>query len=151
TANHDANAIRLLAVDLDSRKETVLAEDKNYDVNRVMIHPEERKIQAVSFNKDKIVKKILDKSIEEDFRILGKLRKGQFNLVNRAQADKTWLVAYSNDNGPTYYSSYDRAAKKGTFLFSHQRRLEGLPLAEMKPISFKARDGLVLHGYLTTP
>jgi dipeptidyl aminopeptidase/acylaminoacyl peptidase len=151
TANHDANALRLLAVDLDSKKETVLAEDENYDVSGVLIHPEKRTIQAVNFNKDKIVKKILDDRIVEDFKILGKLKKGQVNLVNRDQADKTWLVSFSNDNGPTYYYAYDRAAKKGTFLFSHQPKLEGLSLAEMKPISFKARDGLVLHGYLTTP
>ncbi len=151
TANHDANALRLVAIDLDSKKETVLAEDKHYDVSGVMIQPQERTIQAVSFNKDKIIKKILDKSIAEDFKILGKLRKGQFNLVNRDQADKTWLAAYSNDDGPTYYYAYDRAAKKGTLLFSQQPKLEGLSLATMKPISFKARDGLVLHGYLTKP
>jgi dipeptidyl aminopeptidase/acylaminoacyl peptidase len=150
-ASHDANAIRLLAIDLDSKKETVLAEDKKYDVGGVMIHPTKHTIQAVAFNKDKVVKKILDKSIEEDFKILGKLRRGQFNLVNRDHADKTWLVSFSNDNGPSYYYAYDRENKKGTLLFSHQPKLEGLALAEMKPISFKARDGLVLHGYLTTP
>jgi dipeptidyl aminopeptidase/acylaminoacyl peptidase len=150
-ANHNANAIRLLALDPETKKETVLAEDKHYDVSGVLVQPEERTIQAVSFNKEKVVKKILDKSIAEDFKILGKLPKGQFSLVNSDQADKTWLVAYSNDNGPTYYYAYDRAAKKGTLLFSQQPKLEGLSLAEMKPISFKARDGLVLHGYLTEP
>jgi dipeptidyl aminopeptidase/acylaminoacyl peptidase len=151
TANHDANALRLIAIDLDSKKETVLAEDKNYDVSGVMIHPTKHTIQAVFFNKDKVVRKILDPSVEEDFKVLGKLRKGQLSLANRDQADKTWLAAYSNDDGPTYYYAYDRPGKKGTFLFSHQPKLEGLSLATMKPISLKARDGLELHGYLTLP
>ncbi|HMF18202.1 MAG TPA: S9 family peptidase [Gemmataceae bacterium] len=151
TANHDANALRLLAIDLDSKKETVLAEDKNYDVRNVMVHPEKRSVQAVFFNKDKVERKILDKSIEADFKVLDKLRKGQLSLVSRDQADKTWLASFSNDDGPTYYYTYDRAKKKGTLLFSHQPKLEGLSLATMKPISLKARDGLVLHGYLTLP
>ena len=151
TANHDANALRLLAIDLNSKKETVLAEDKNYDVRNVMVHPEKRTVQAVFFNKDKVERKILDKSIVEDFKVLDKLRKGQLSLVSRDQADKTWLASFSNDDGPTYYYTYNRAKKKGTLLFSHQPKLEGLSLATMKPISLKARDGLVLHGYLTLP
>ena len=49
------------------------------------------------------------------------------------------------------YYAWDRGAGKGTFLFVHQPKLEGLKLAEMKPIAIKARDGLTLHGYLTLP
>ena len=49
------------------------------------------------------------------------------------------------------YYAWDRAAKKGTFLFAHQPKLEGLALAEMKPVVIKARDGLNLQAYLTLP
>src|SRR5262249_13038192 len=41
--------------------------------------------------------------------------------------------------------------KKADLLFSHQPKLEKLPLAKMQPISYKSRDGLTIHGYLTTP
>jgi dipeptidyl aminopeptidase/acylaminoacyl peptidase len=47
---------------------------------------------------------------------------------------------------------YDRdAPEKAQVLFSHQPKLEGLPLAAMEPVSYKSRDGLTIHGYLTTP
>src|SRR5439155_24585999 len=45
----------------------------------------------------------------------------------------------------------DRVARHATFLFSHQPKLESLPLLEMKPVSIAARDGLTLNGYFTRP
>jgi len=62
-----------------------------------------------------------------------------------------WLVAFTEDSGPVRYFSWDRDAKKGTFLFTNRPKLEGQVLAPMRPIEFKARDGLLVHGYLTLP
>jgi dipeptidyl aminopeptidase/acylaminoacyl peptidase len=150
-ANHDADTLRLVALDLASKKETVVAEDPVYDVGGAMVHPIRRTIQAVAINKDKSVWKVLDKGVAEDFDALGQIRKGQFSVTNRDLADKTWLVAYTTDDGPVYYYAYDRGSRKGTLLFSHQPKLEGLPLASMRPISYRSRDGLTIHGYLTVP
>jgi dipeptidyl aminopeptidase/acylaminoacyl peptidase len=66
-------------------------------------------------------------------------------------ADKTWLVVYTTDDGPSTYYAYDRESKQTKRMFSTQPKLEGLTLAAMKPISFKSRDGLTIHGYLTLP
>ncbi|HCF28535.1 MAG TPA: S9 family peptidase, partial [Cyanobacteria bacterium UBA11049] len=148
---HDANAQRLLALDLATRQETVVAEDPQYDVDGVLIHPVSRQIQAVSFYKDKQEWRILDSSIAADFEAIANLREGEFGIGSRDLADLNWLVAYDTDDGPVYYYSYDRASKTSTLLFSNQPKLEGLSLASMQPISFTARDGLTIHGYLTTP
>jgi dipeptidyl aminopeptidase/acylaminoacyl peptidase len=150
-ANHDANASRLLALDLASKKETVVAEDPEYDLSGAMIHPSTRKVQGVSFTKDKTTWKFFDKDVADHFDVLKKVRPGQVSLTNRDHADKTWLVAYTTDNGPVYYYAYDLEGKKSTFLFSNQPKLEGLKLSNMQPISYKARDGLTIHGYLSTP
>lgn len=150
-ANHDANALRLVALDLASGKETVLAEDPTYDVSGALVHPTKRTIQAVTFNKEKVDRKVIDDDIAQDMRVLAGVRKGQLGLVSRDLADRNWLVSYTNDDGPVYYYAYDRNQKKPTLLFSHQPQLEGLALAQMRPMSYKARDGLKIHGYLTVP
>ena len=150
-ANHNANALRLLALDLASDKETVLAEDPHYDVSNVMIHPTRRNVQAVAFNRDMVEWKVLDKSIADDFEVLSKLHGGEFDVVSRDLADKTWLVTYKVDNGPAVTYVYDRDSKKAEVLFTNMPKLEKYTLAPMKPISFKSRDGLTIHGYLTTP
>ncbi|EGK89213.1 S9 family peptidase [Microcoleus vaginatus PCC 9802] len=149
--NHDANAERLIALDLETKQETDLASDPEYDVGGIVVHPTKREIQAVSFYKDKQEWQILDQSIAEDFEDLGKFRPGEFSITSRNLADTTWLVAYMTDDGPVYYYAYDRASKTFTFLFSNQPKLERLPLSSMEPISYTARDGLTIHGYLTKP
>lgn len=149
--NHDANAKRLLAIDLDTRQETVIAEDEQYDVVGIIIQPLTRVIQAVSFYKDKQEWQVIDQSIAADFEKIAKVRPGEFSIISRDLEDKTWLVAYRTDNGPVYYYAYNRESKTSTFLFSNQPKLEALQLASMEPISYEARDGLTIHSYLTTP
>ncbi|MCC5649002.1 S9 family peptidase [Nostoc sp. XA013] len=149
--NHDANAKRLLAVDLDTRQETVIAEDEQYDVVGIIIQPLTRVIQAVSFYKDKQEWRVIDQSIAADFEEIAKVRPGEFSVISRDLEDKTWLVGYRTDNGPVYYYAYNRESKTSTFLFSNQPKLETLQLASMQPIYYEARDGLTIHSYLTTP
>ena len=83
---------------------------------------------------------MLDPSIAADFEALKKLRRGQFSVVSRDLADKTWLVGYRADDGPVYYYAYDRANKQGRLMFSHQPKLEKLALAR--------KAGLLTSGAL---
>lgn len=149
--SHDANAQRLIALDLATRQETIVAEDPQYDIGGIVTHPQTDALQAVAFYKDKLEWQVLDPGIAADFEALAGVRSGEFNITSRTLADDQWLVAYSVDDGPIYYYSYDRASKTSTLLFSNQPALEGLALAPMQPISFLAKDGLTIHGYLTTP
>jgi dipeptidyl aminopeptidase/acylaminoacyl peptidase len=149
--SHDANTQRLIALNLVTRQETVIAEDAEYDVESVFVHPLTRVIQAVSFYKDKKHWQILDRSIADDFEAIAKIRSGEFEVISRDLADKTWLIGYLTDDVPVYYYTYNRELKTSTLLFSNQPKLEGLPLAPMQPISYQARDGLTVHGYVTTP
>ncbi|WP_265276822.1 hypothetical protein [Nostoc sp. KVJ3] len=146
-----ANATRLLSLNIATGKESVVAQDQQYDIGGVLVHPLTRKIQAVSFYKDKLAWQILDKSIAPDFQAIAKVHRGEFKIVARDLADKTWLVGYNTDDGPVYYYVYDRASKKSQLLFNSRPKLEKLSLAKKQPISYKSRDGLTIHGYLTTP
>ncbi len=67
------------------------------------------------------------------------------------EADDIWLVGYEADRAQGRYYRWDRKAKQGTFLFAAQPKLDGLPLAEVKPVVIPARDGLKINSYLTLP
>ncbi len=149
--SHDANTQRLITLDLATREERIIAEDDQYDVSGVMVNPITRTIEAVSFYKDREQWEIFDRSIAEDFEILSKISHGEFSVVSRDLEDKIWLVADLTDDGPVYYYRYDREFQTSTLLFSNRPELENLPLVPMKPISYSARDGLEIHGYLTLP
>lgn len=150
-ASHDANAARLLALDLTNKQETVIAEDSQYDIAQVITHPTERYIRAVAFTKDKTEWQIIDPSIEEDAKAIAAVRPGEVYPISGDLVDQKWLIAYVTDNGPVYYYIYDRATKSSTLLFSNRPELEELPLVSMKPVSYEARDGLTIQGYLTVP
>jgi len=147
----NANAERLMARDVATGKDSVIAEDPEYDVSGTFVHPLTRKIQAVSFYKDKLAWQILDPAIAADFEKLSAVRHGELHVSRGDLEDRLWLASYVVDDGPVYYYIYDRAAGQATFLFSQRKALEGLALASMKPISFSSRDGLTIHGYLTLP
>jgi dipeptidyl aminopeptidase/acylaminoacyl peptidase len=146
-----ANTLRLSEVDIASGRSKVVAEDPDYDVGDQLLHPSTNRLQAVSFVRERTEWQVIDTSIQEDFAALLKVRDGDFSVVSRDLSDKLWIVAYVLDNAPVSYYAYERATKGSYFLFSNRPKLEKFKLANMKPISFHARDGLKIHGYLTLP
>jgi dipeptidyl aminopeptidase/acylaminoacyl peptidase len=116
-----------------------------------MVHPDTYEPQAVSFTKDRQEWKVLDESIKADFDAVTKLDHGDFSVYDRDDADRTWLIGFTKDDGPVSYYAYDREGKKGTFLFVSRPVLQKYTLARMEPISFTSRDGLTIHGYITYP
>jgi dipeptidyl aminopeptidase/acylaminoacyl peptidase len=147
----DANAARLVEVEVASGKTRVIAEDPQYDVSEVEIHPRKRTLQAVQFTRARREWKVIDPGVAADFEALTKVRDGDLTISSRDLEDKTWIVAFNSDSSAPAYYTYDRATKAATLLFSVQPALDRYPLARMQPISFAARDGLTLHGYLTLP
>ena len=151
TSSIGSNTARLVEISLSDGTEKVLASNSKVDAGSVMIHPTKHHIQAVAFTKDRTEWEVLDKSIRKDFKAIKKLHKGDFSIVNRDLADKTWLVAFETDDGPIYYYSYSRKTRKGDFMFTHRPELKKYKLAKMKPVTIRSRDGLDLHSYLTLP
>jgi dipeptidyl aminopeptidase/acylaminoacyl peptidase len=142
---------RLVEKNIATGAEKVVASSDLVDAEDVQIHPRKHIVEAVSFEPGRSEWTVVDPSVQGDFEGLRKLHEGDFRVINRDSKDATWLVAFTSDRGPVSYYAWDRAAKKGTFLFVHQPKLSGLKLAEMKPVVIKARDGLSLNGYLTLP
>jgi dipeptidyl aminopeptidase/acylaminoacyl peptidase len=120
-------------------------------VGGILINEKTKAIEAVQFNRARREWKVLDKSLAADFEIIKKQRDADFGIASRDLADKTWLVTYTDDDAPVYYYNYDRGKREATVLFSNRPGLEKYKLAQMKPVSFKARDGMTIHGYLTMP
>ena len=147
----DANAGRLVKLELATGAITVIAEDPQYDVSDVLIHPDTYEMQAVAFTRDRTEWIVLDETISADFAAISQLHRGDFGVTSRDDADSAWIVAFTLDNGPVPFYAYDRASRQATFLFDNQPALNDYTLATIEPVSFTARDGLVVHGYLTLP
>jgi dipeptidyl aminopeptidase/acylaminoacyl peptidase len=150
-SSRGANAARLTRLALDTGGESVVFEDPEYDVLGVVTDPETREPQAVTVLRDRAELVVLDPGIARDVERIRGLHTGDLGIVGRDHADRTWLVAFTADDGPVSYYVYDREAGVGRFLFTHRPELEGKRLATMEPFAFTARDGLTIHGYLSFP
>ena len=147
----DSNAARLVETDLATGESRVVAQDPAYDVSGTMQHPKTHALEAVQFVRARREWTALDPAMKEDFAALSAVRDGDWSVVSRDLADKTWIVFYLVDDGAVTYYVYDRPAKAATWLFSSQPALDGYTLSPMQPVEFTARDGMGLHGYLTLP
>ena len=142
---------RLVRHELASGKETTIAHSDAADLSDAMIQPTRHVVQAVAFDSGRMHWTVIDPSIQADFDAIAKISDGDFSIVDRDLADKTWLVSFSNDRAPERFYSWDRESRKATLLFSVQPKLDDAQLATMKPIEFTARDDMKLNGYLTLP
>ena len=72
-------------------------------------------------------------------------------IYGEDDTESKFIVWVGNDRMPGKYYSYDATADKVEELATLYPWLNENDMAEMKPISYKSRDGLTIHGYLTLP
>jgi dipeptidyl aminopeptidase/acylaminoacyl peptidase len=150
-SSKDANAARLLRLDLASEGTEVLAEDPEYDVGEVVVHPLTGRPQIVGFLRDRLEHVVLDPTVADDLRAAEAIGRGEVHLQSASLDDRRWVVELAHDNGPASTYLFDRDDKSATLLFVDRPQLEQYELATMEPFQFEARDGLSIHGYLTYP
>ena len=154
---------RLVRVDLqDGHELEVLAEDPQCDVEfvdvgrlgmepGVILHPVTDALQAVEFNYTKPHWSFLDPKLKTDFENINREAPGFIDLVSRDNSDRTWIVAIRQSDAPGKFYTFNRDTKKLTPLFDENPELAKFKLAAKQPVVIKARDGLELVSYLTTP
>lgn len=75
----------------------------------------------------------------------------QFFTQGKTDDESKYLVIVTSDKIVGEYYLYDVEKDTVKLLYKLLPNLKAEDMATMKPISFKSRDGLTLHGYLTLP
>jgi dipeptidyl aminopeptidase/acylaminoacyl peptidase len=77
---------------------------------------------------------------------------GRMNWVSSSSRDRKRLVVWSGTaDDPGHYYFYDRTAKRMDRLATPHELLLEKPLAPVKPVTYRAHDGLEIPAYLTLP
>src|SRR5687768_1681000 len=108
--SHGANTQRLIAVDIVSGVERVLAQDDSYDVADVLVHPAHRTPQAAAFHRERIEWEALDAPAAARFEVLRHEIPGQIAVVSRDLDDRAWIVSATMPDGPIRFFLYECAA-----------------------------------------
>lgn len=148
----DAYRVRLIGIDLATGEITPLYENPRYDVEGALVHPKSGKILAATVQEEKFKNVVVDSDYTLDFEVLEKHLSGDaFNVVSQSLDGKKWVIlAYADSKPPRYYL-FHRSDQKLEWLFDAKPRLNSYHFQKMEPISFDARDGLRIEGYLTRP
>ncbi|MDR3220342.1 MAG: S9 family peptidase [Dysgonamonadaceae bacterium] len=75
----------------------------------------------------------------------------EFSVVDADDDENTFLLVVQSDKLYGTYYQYDAKTKKFSLLYDLMPQLKEADMAEMRPITFKSRDGLTIHGYITLP
>lgn len=143
---------RLVEFDVEAPgAQRVLAEVEGADIVAARLHPLTKRPQVAVFAQDRLGYLPLDPSVADKLAKVRALHHGDLFFVGGDCADRNWVVGFTVDNGPVPYYIFDTEAGEARFLFVQRPELARYELAAMEPFSFKARDGLVVHGYATFP
>ncbi|MDR0680616.1 MAG: S9 family peptidase [Dysgonamonadaceae bacterium] len=117
-----------------------LSRKRNYEVDYYAYEGEKNIIFPVStFYKD------FHSRVEKEFK--GK----EYAIADFDDDENTFLIVVQSDKLYGTYYQYDAKTKKFTLLYDLMPQLKEEDMAEMRPITFKSRDGLTIHGYITLP
>jgi len=139
--------------DIKNKKQTkLLYEHPEVDIVGLLKSDKRKKITGVTYTVDKRhyhffddERKTLQEGLEE------RLPGYEVVIVSRSKDERKVLVRTYSDRSLGSYYYFNRDTNELKKLVDISPWLNEDELAEMKPITYKSRDGLTIHGYLTLP
>ncbi|MCF8361429.1 MAG: S9 family peptidase [Prolixibacteraceae bacterium] len=143
----------LVKYDIKNAKEIdVLFETDQADVSGINYSKKDKKLLWVNYYTAKKQVYFLDEDARLMYNRVDEALPGveiAFVSENKAE-DKFMVRTYSDKTWGSYYF-YDKATDELSKITEVSPWIDADNMAEMKPISYKSRDGLTIHGYLTLP
>ncbi|WP_241242113.1 alpha/beta hydrolase family protein [Xanthomonas vesicatoria] len=144
----------LVAWDPVTSKATPLLHDETVDPYHILRDLDGTTPIGASYMSDRVRNRFFDDAspTAKLYRSLEKAFDGNAVYITSATSDRRLVLVYvwSDRNNGDYYL-FDTVSKKADRVFSRREWFppDGVPAT--RQVSFKARDGLLLHGYLTQP
>jgi dipeptidyl aminopeptidase/acylaminoacyl peptidase len=141
-----------VAIDMASRRQTELAADAEIEATHAVFHPRSRLPVAAAFYAERRRWRALDrKKAATTLDALARHAEGDIDFVSSSDDDRWHIAFYERDTASGEYVLYDANPGSVRPLFQQRPRLAQVKLQPLAPVSFAARDGLRLNGYLTLP
>ena len=144
----------IVKFDIANGKELeVIYQNDEVDVDGLDYSKKRKVLTAITYTTDKEQVKYLDKEYEGMYEKLKELLGDKYEIIITSQNknEDKFLVRTISDRslGASYF--YDAAKKEISKIADRAPWLDENEMCEMKPIVYKAKDGLTIHGYLTLP
>ncbi len=143
----------LVALSLDGNNErSVLVKHDAVDVDGLIQIGRKNRVVGASYATEYRHGVYFDDSLKKLANALGKALGGKSINFYDASLDETkLLISAESDTDPGQYFLFDRDSKQLRPLLGVRPQVEDVTLAQVKPITYAARDGTQIPGYLTVP
>ena len=122
------------------------------DVGELLTSSVDGRLLAIGYATDRGHLHFVDEEAKQTWRALERALPDTENRYASFDRDeKLAVVVASSDTRPPRYFLFDREKGRLAPLFSAYPELEKVELAPMKSVTYRARDGVEIHGYLTLP
>ncbi|MFF5995018.1 S9 family peptidase [Lysinibacillus sp. KU-BSD001] len=152
-SNKGRDKIELVKFDLKGNEEVIFS-NPNVDIAGALYSSSKDRLLYGAYITDKVHYEFFDSEFEQIFnQIKEKLGVHESELgINDYNKEMTkFIVSVSSDTVYSQYYYYNADTDTITPLAELASWLDVNSLAEMHSISYKSRDGLTIHGYLTLP
>ncbi|WP_166727793.1 alpha/beta hydrolase family protein [Mucilaginibacter gilvus] len=152
-SNVDRDKTAVVVIDADRGKEVkVVYASTTADIMDLAYSKNKRRIEYAYWDEAKPQKHFLNNDVQKLYsNIAGKLKGDEMNIVDRDSAENKFIINTYTDKNPGSYYLYEKNEDKLTKLADIYSGIHPEEFCAMRPISFKASDGLILNGYLTVP
>jgi dipeptidyl aminopeptidase/acylaminoacyl peptidase len=149
--NRDKTALVQINAETGKEEKVIYAGTKA-DIAEVGYSRNKRRLEYAGWEDDKPHKFFLNNDSENMYADLRKkLKGGVIRFVERDTAETKFIINTYTDRNPGTFYLYERNGGKLTQLSNLNASLKPEELCAMKPIAYKASDGMVINGYLTLP
>ncbi|RLD62923.1 MAG: S9 family peptidase [Bacteroidetes bacterium] len=122
------------------------------DVSRLSYSKKRKVVTSVSYVTDKRHRHFFDKETEDLFTRLKKdLGQYEIAITSETKNEDKFIVRTYSDRSLGAYYLYDTNTDKLEKIIDAAPWIDENNMAIEKPIEYKSRDGLTIHGYLTLP
>ena len=152
-SNLNRDKVAIYIYDLSQKKlKKLIYEHSKVDVYKLLKSDKRKKIIGVSYYTDKRHYHFFDKQREKlQNELKEKLPNKEIIVVSSSRDERKVLAVTYSDKSRGIYYYYNLDTKKLQKIADISPWLKEEELADVKPINYKARDGLIINGYLTLP
>src|SRR5690606_519209 len=152
--NLDSDKARIILYDFGTKK--IIKEiysNKNYDATILSLSRKRNwEIDFVGFEGERVEIEPVSATFKKLYDKFSKEFPGyEYSIVGKTDEEDQYLVMVQSDKLYGRYYHLDAKSGKTTLLYDLMPQLKEADMAEMRPITFKSRDGLTIHGYITLP
>jgi dipeptidyl aminopeptidase/acylaminoacyl peptidase len=145
---------QLMLLDVETGEFQLVEKDPENEVDfgNAVFHPQTDELIATAYVGDRVRVYPKDSATEKLWTDLeNALPDGEIGMNSATRDFSRLLVAVSSDVDPGSVYLYDVAKKEAVLQYRSRPELPSEHLANMKPVTYTARDGMKIHGYLTVP